>query len=69
MSGATIQLRELVVSDIKQTYPEKAELAEQVVDRLLELPQMQSDDNVISFINSYRRAMEKRNNANTLQSV
>lgn len=60
MSNALARLREMVVTDVSQHYPENADKADAIVDRLLELPQMHSDDNIIAFTNSYRRAVEKR---------
>lgn len=63
MSGPRARLRELVIADINEHHPENADKAQAIVDRLLEMPQMQSDDNVIQFINSYRRAVERRDNA------
>lgn len=61
------RLRELIAADIREHYPDNADKADAIIDKLLELPQMQSDDNVIAFINSYRRAVEKRDNAYTVQ--
>lgn len=62
MSVVHQQLRELVVSDIRQRYPHNSDKADAIVDRLLEMQQMQSDDSIIAFINSYRCAVEKRDN-------
>lgn len=62
MSNARVQLRELVTADIVQRYPENTDKTEAIINRLLDMPAMQSDDNVIKFIDSYRRAVEKRDN-------
>lgn len=62
MSGARQQLREMIIADIQQHRPEQLPIADQIIDRLLAMEQLQSDDNVIAFINSYRRALEKRDN-------
>lgn len=61
MSTARTTLRELIATDIREHYPQNVDKVDAVVDRLLEMPQLQSDDNVIQFINSYRRAVERRN--------
>lgn len=60
MSGPRARLRELIIADIRTHRPHDLDKAESIVDRLLEMPQMQSDDNVIMFINSYRRVVERR---------
>jgi len=60
MSTARAQLREMIVADIRKHRPDDYDKAEFIVDRLLEMRQLQSDDSVIQFINAYRRAMEKR---------
>jgi len=60
MSNARTQLREIVVADINEHHPDNADKAHAIVDRLLDMPQMQSDDSVIMFIRAYRRAMERR---------
>ncbi|HTG95718.1 MAG TPA: hypothetical protein VL866_24160 [Pyrinomonadaceae bacterium] len=60
MSTARIQLRELIVADINEHHPDNADKAQAIVDQLLNMPQMESDDSVIRFINSYRRAVERR---------
>jgi hypothetical protein len=60
MSTARTQLRELIVADINEHHPDNTDKAHAIVDRLLGMPQMKSDDSVIQFINSYRRAMERR---------
>lgn len=60
MSTARTTLRELITADIRAHHPQNADKVDAVINRLLEMPQMQSDDNVIQFINSYRRAIERR---------
>ena len=60
MSTARTTLRELITTDIREHQPQNADKVDAIIDRLLEMPQMQSDDNVIHFINSYRRAIERR---------
>jgi len=65
MSNARAQLREIIIADIREHHPDNADKADAIVNRLLDMPQMQSDDNVIQFINSYRRAIERRNSAAT----
>lgn len=62
MSNARSQLRELVVTDINRLYPDNTDKADAIINRLLDMPTMQSDDNVIKFINAYKRAVEKRDN-------
>lgn len=60
MSIARTTLRELIVNDIREHRPDDSDKAEFIVDRLLEMQQLQADDAVIQFINSYRRAVERR---------
>lgn len=64
MSTARIRLRELITADIREHRPQDSDKADFIVDRLLEMPTLQSDDNVIAFINSYRRAIERRSRTN-----
>lgn len=52
-------LREIVVADVCERHHYSPEQANAIVDCLLEMPQM-TDDNLILFINAYRRALERR---------
>ena len=65
MSNARIQLHDLIIADIREHRPEDSDKAEAIVKRLLAMPQLQSDDNVILFINSYQRAIERRDSGIT----
>ena len=69
MSNARAQLREMIVADINEHHPDNADKAHAIVDRLLAMPQMESDDSVIMFIHAYRRAIERRDSANPNGSV
>lgn len=60
MSDVRSRLRELVVADINQRYPNNADKAHAIVDRLLRMPQLESDESVIVFIDTYQRAIRER---------
>lgn len=53
-------LRRLIVNDIKSTYPQNADKAEQIVDHLLSFDFMQDEGMVAQFVESYRKAAIKR---------
>ena len=54
------ELRQMIIDDIKQHRPEDAHIADQIVDHLLAMPILQSDDNVAQFIDKYRQAVKER---------
>lgn len=61
-------LRRLIVEDIKTAHPQNADRAEQIVDHLLSFDFMQDEGMMAQFIESYRKAMIKRDTNNGISA-
>lgn len=59
-------LRQLVINDIKLAHPQNADKAEAIVDHLLAFDFMQDEGTMAQFMDSYRKAIAKRDSTRGL---
>ena len=51
------KLKQDIIAEYQRQQPECAAYAEQIINHLFTLPQMQSDDDVVQFYEKYKQAL------------